>query len=259
MCSLLRGKALQIVRQVDRQRGYEAIRLLLLTYQPPSKVRSLGVLSALTQVKSFDPKQQTLPQLLELERAFDEYEKSSGEQIQESLKSALLLRSVSNSVRAHISASLDESASYAILRECILRLERVQFKWNSTNVFASDTGLFGGRGKGSDQPYSDAVPMEVDRIKGKGKGKQQKGKGGKHGKGDGKGKGKAQFQGGKDKSKQQKGKQQHQQQSQPGAQTFQDIMPETAGGARCVRAASAASAGCAELSFHVCSFFRLRT
>ena len=48
LCSLLKGKALSIVRQIDSKRGYEALRLLLMQYQPPSKVRSLGILSALT-------------------------------------------------------------------------------------------------------------------------------------------------------------------------------------------------------------------
>ena len=135
--------------------------------------------------------------MLELERAVEERERSSGEQVQESLKSALLLRSVSNNVRAHISASLDENASYATLRECVLRLERVQFKWNSTNVFGVDVGLFGGRSKGGDQSNSDAVPMEIDRVKGKGKDGKGKGK-------DGKGKGK----GGKAQGQQKGGQQQ---------------------------------------------------
>ena len=168
LCSLLKGKALSIVRQIDSKRGYEALRLLLMQYQPPSKVRSLGILSALTTIKSFDHKQPILPQLLELERAFEEYQRASGEPVQESLKSALLLRSITASMRSHIAASLDEDAGYSTLRECVLKFERTQFKWSGMHVFAPD-GLFatGNADAGGQQP------MDVDAVT-KGKGKKGK-------------------------------------------------------------------------------------
>ena len=101
--------------------------MLLLQFQPPSKVRSLRILSALTQLKGFNPKEPYLSQILELERGF---EVSSGEAVQSSLKSALLLRALSGNMRQHIAANLPEDASYATLRETILRYERTQFKWD---------------------------------------------------------------------------------------------------------------------------------
>ncbi|CAE7449106.1 unnamed protein product [Symbiodinium sp. KB8] len=168
LCSLLKGKALSIVRQTDNQRGYEALRLLLMQYQPPSKVRSLGILSALTTIKSFDHKQPVLPQLLELERAFEEYQRASGEPVQESLKSALLLRSISASMRAHIAASMDENASYSTLRECVLKFERTQFKWTGMHVFSPD-GLFASSSADPNGPQ----PMDIDAVS-KGKGKKGK-------------------------------------------------------------------------------------
>ena len=212
LCSLLKGKALSIVRQIDSKRGYEALRLLLMQYQPPSKVRSLGILSALTTIKSFDHKQPILPQLLELERAFEEYQRASGEPVQESLKSALLLRSITASMRSHIAASLDEDAGYSTLRECVLKFERTQFKWSGMHVFAPD-GLFatGNVDAGGQQP------MDVDAVtKGKGKKGKKGGKGKAKGAND-KGKGKGQWnqqqnqwnqQKGKGKGDQSKGKQQ---------------------------------------------------
>ena len=61
-----------------------------------------------------------------------------------------------------------------------------QFRWNSTNVFGTDVGLFQSRSQGGARSNSsDAVPMEIDRVKGrtkmeKAKGKMEgKGKGGK--------------------------------------------------------------------------------
>ena len=107
----------------------------------------------MTTIKSFDHKQPILPQLLELERAFEEYQRASGEPVQESLKSALLLRSITVSMRSHIAASLDEDAGYSTLRECVLKFERTQFKWSGMHVFAPD-GLFatGNVDAGGQQP-----------------------------------------------------------------------------------------------------------
>ena len=182
LSALIKGRAFQIVKQVSLQRGYEALRMLLLQFQPPSKVRSLGILSALTQLKGFNTKEPYLPQILELERGFEQYELASGEAVQASLKSALLLRSLSGVMRQHISASLPEDASYTTLREAILRYERTQFKWGTHNLFGSDSVLLGSPSKTSqDEP----VPMEIDRVKGK----DGKGKGKGKGKGDNKGKG----------------------------------------------------------------------
>ena len=188
LSSLIKGRAFQLVKQVPHQRGYEALRMLLLQFQPPSKVRSLGILSALTQLKGFNPKEPYLPQILELERGFEQYEVSSGEAVQSSLKSALLLRALSGNMRQHIAANLPEDASYATLRETILRYERTQFKWGSHNLFSSDSVLLGQSSKPS-VPQDEPVPMDIDRVAWKGK--KEKGKQGKDGKGKkGKGKGK---------------------------------------------------------------------
>ena len=51
LSALIKGRAFQTVKQISGQQGYEALRMLLLQYQPASRVRSLGILSALTQIK----------------------------------------------------------------------------------------------------------------------------------------------------------------------------------------------------------------
>ena len=182
LCSLIKSRAFQLVKQVDHQRGYEALRMLLLQFQPPSKVRSLGILSALTQIKGFNAKEPFLPQILELERGFEQYELAAGEAVQSSLKSALLLRSLSGVVRQHISAVLPEDASYVILREAILKYERTQFRWGMQNVFAQDSVLLNSnsqtpQGGGSHGP----TPMEIDAVNFKGQGKGGYKAGGKKG------------------------------------------------------------------------------
>ena len=141
LSSLIKGRSFQLVKQVGGQQGYEALRLLLLQYQPPSRVRSLGILSAITQVKGFSSKEPLLSQILELERGFEQYEVASSEALQDSLKSALLLRSLTGQMRQHICASLPENAAYSTLREAILRYERTQFRWGTQNVFAQDSSL----------------------------------------------------------------------------------------------------------------------
>ena len=94
------------------------------------------------------------------------------------LKSALLLRSLPQSVKTHVSMTCSEDCTYEVLRETVVRWERNTQKWTQTLVNqtspSTDTG----------------GPMDVDRIKGKDKGKGknnpkgEKGKfGGKSGKG----------------------------------------------------------------------------
>ena len=129
------------------------------------------------------------PQILELERVFSEYESASRQLLQEELKTALLFRCLPAASRNQVHATLPEDASYSSVRDCVLRIERQQFKWQGVSYFG-DAAQGSGAGSGDG-----AVPMEIDRLAGKGKkgkgkekGKDSKGKG-KQGK-DSKGKGK---------------------------------------------------------------------
>ena len=93
LASLMKGRSLLLVQRIPEQGGYEALRQLLLLFQPPSKVRSLGMLGALVAVRAFSAKESLQSQILELERAFTEYETSTGASgLSEELKSALLLK-----------------------------------------------------------------------------------------------------------------------------------------------------------------------
>ncbi|CAE7716237.1 RE1 [Symbiodinium sp. CCMP2592] len=198
---LVKGRGFLVIKSVSGNCGYEALRQLISLYAPQSKSRSLGILTALTQVSAFKSGEAMFPQILELERVFTEYESASQQLLQEELKTALLLRCLPAASRNQVHATLPEDASYAAVRDCVLRIERQQFKWQGVSYFG-DVAQGSGAGTGDG-----ATPMEIDRVAGKGKkgkgktkGKDSKGKG-KHGK-DNKGKGHH----GKDKG-QSKGKQ----------------------------------------------------
>ena len=191
LSSLIRGRGLQIIQRIPVQNGFEALRQLVQLYQPASKTRSLGILSALTSMGHFRAGEPLLPQVLDMERIMDEYEKSSSKKLDDDFKSSIFLRSVSSNMRNHLATVLNEDVTYSTLRETALHFERMNTKWDSKNLFAGDS-LFSKSRSSNDGP----VPMEVDALQRKGKGKGDKGKhhpGGKGTKGEkGKGKGKQQ-------------------------------------------------------------------
>ena len=199
LASLIRGRGLPVIQRVPNSNGYEALRQLIQLYHPTSRTRSLGILTALTQISSFKTTEPLLAQLLEVERMIDEYERSSNKVLDDDFKTSILLKCITGQMKNHLATVLTEHATYSEIREAALRYERMQQKWTPATLFSHEFS------RGSrDEP----TPMEVDRLKGKpGKGKDQKGKGkdskgkGKHGKSKGdKGKSdKGKNKGGKDK------------------------------------------------------------
>ena len=111
-----------------------------------------------------------LPQVLRLEQAFEKTVKA-GTELPDSLRTAVVLRCVQGQLKTHLKLSLSDGCKYADVREQILKWDRAQAKW---------TSWLG-------EEFSEATPMEIDRVDGgkggwnqhKGKGKNQKGKGDK--------------------------------------------------------------------------------
>ena len=182
LASLLRGRPLQVVKQVDKANGFESLRQLIVACEPASRNRSMGLLSCILSWPSFSSKSTYLAQ--KFETAVNEYEKT-GEKVSDSIKSAVLMRSVTGNLKTWLQLRLTDSTSYKELREAILAFERSTTKW----VDAMMPGGEMASGSG------DTVPMEVDRVKGDGKFDKGKFKGkGKGKKGDWKGQ-KGQFKG----------------------------------------------------------------
>ena len=187
LASLVRGRALQLVKAVEDSNGFDAWKSLNKTLKPTSKARGLAFLGAATTWPAFSMNSALQPQQLKLEEVFDETVKS-GTTIQEELKSAILLRCVGGQLKSCLNLTIGDNVQYSKLREQVFEWVRSQQKW-ATSIVGS-----------SSADYQGTMPMEVDRVqdaqgKGKnGKNVHQKGKGkdaegkGKKGKGDQRGK-----------------------------------------------------------------------
>ncbi len=137
----------------------------------------MGLLSCILSWPSFSSKSTYLSQILKFETAVNEFEKT-GEKVSDSIKSAVLMRSVTGNLKTWLQLRLTDSTSYSELRESILAFERSTTKW----VDAMMPGGEMASGSG------DTAPMEVGRVKGDGKYDKGKAKGkGKGKKGDWKG------------------------------------------------------------------------
>ena len=109
-----------MIQRVPSQNGFEALRQLMQFFQPSSRARSLGILTALTQTHPFRTNEPFLAQLLDLERVMEEYERSSGKKLEEDLKTSILLKSISGGMRNHLSTVLTETSFYDEIREAAL-------------------------------------------------------------------------------------------------------------------------------------------
>ena len=175
LASLVRGKALSLVKSVSGADGYEALRQMILTLRPNTNTRGLALLTAATSWPAFQMNLPLQPQILKLEEVFED-SRRAGTDIQDAVKAAILMRCVSGQLKTYLNLGAQDSMAYNSLREQCMKWDRAQQRW-STLVTTDDT----------------SAPMEVDRIEGKGwhasGGKKRKGKG-KSDKGASKGKSK---------------------------------------------------------------------
>ena len=178
LASLMRERPLSIVKGVGNSNGYEAWRLLHRTLAPTSKARSLALLGAITQFPQFKA-DQIHESVLRFDELIRRYKQSSGKDVSDDLKAAVLLRAVPQQIKAQISMNLPEDVTFEMLRETLLRWDRSTQKWSQSIVLPSSSASPPSAG-------DEAVPMDIGRI--------YSGKGGKKGYDAGKG-------GGKDKGK----------------------------------------------------------
>ena len=174
LSSLIKGRALTILKNIGDCNGLEVLRNLIQTFQPSSKSRSLAIMNSIMAWKEFDMKQALFPQILKLEEAFQELARVS-DPLPETIKLAVLTRCITGQLKTCINIHLDEGSSFDQLREAVLRFDRANTRWTPSSVL------------GQDVVKDEVVAMEVDRIKGgkkgkydvKGKGKDARGKDGK--------------------------------------------------------------------------------
>ena len=91
LASLMRQRPLLLLKGVEQGNGMEAVRQLFTTCQPTTRNRSLALLHCIMQWPAFDMQGALLPQVLNLEDSFREYEKFSSP-LNEELKCAVLMK-----------------------------------------------------------------------------------------------------------------------------------------------------------------------
>eukprot|EP00913_Durusdinium_trenchii_P005454 g5082.t1 len=198
LASLVKQRPLAVIHQVKESNGMEAYRLLVQSLEPTSKNRALGLLTMILEWKPFEMRKGSiLGQVLRLEEAFVEYEKT-GSKLEDNIRFAVLMRCIGGQLKTWLQLNVAESQNYQKLREAIIQYDNATMKWTNVMMLGADPNNTDG-----------VVPMEIDRIKGKGndKGKGKdfdekgKGKGDPKGKGKGKSHGKSQDFGGKSQQK----------------------------------------------------------
>ena len=183
LSTLLQGRLLSLVRGIEKSNGMEALRQLLQNCQPRARNRTMAMLQSLMSYPAFNMKGSVMAQVVRMEEHFNQFEKMGGK-LTDEMKAAVLLKCISGPLKIHLNLSLNESSSYAKIREVIQAYDTATTKWTDGAI---NSFLL--------QPLQDStgvMPMEVDRVKG--------------GKNSGKSKGKGKDVKGKSKGKEQKGK-----------------------------------------------------
>lgn len=187
---LLRNRSLKTLRAVSGRNGFEVYRQLQKLYKPSTKPRSMALLSALMSLPNFNIKERSLHDHVQgLDRLMAEYQRSCGTPVPDEVSLSVLVRCLPGHIRQHVQLSLDETSTYASVRNRVLGFETVTTGWTASRVHA-EFGISANPGPNG------PGPMEIDRFESKGKGKHK-----------GKRKTKSKFDSkGKTKGKNQKGK-----------------------------------------------------
>ena len=114
LVSLVQGKALQIVRTVRTQSGYEVFRLLTRHYEPVTAARQLNLLFGIIEGNKLkDLSYDNLDEkIMTWEHEITEYETLAGERMQDLVKTAVLLRSAPNDLKEYLHMHSDKFGTY---------------------------------------------------------------------------------------------------------------------------------------------------
>ena len=155
LISYLRNRPLKLIRHMKQENGYEAWQRLLREMQPVTRARSLALFTQLSRVQFAEGKSIS-EQLPLYESIVNEYERISGHDYADDAKVASILQAVPAHLRAHLQLWITDSTTYEQLKNKVMELEALATRWDSSNSLSLLTRL------GMD----DAVPMEVDYIRG---------------------------------------------------------------------------------------------
>ena len=123
LSSLVRNRALAVVKAVPESNGLEAWRQLCAALRPQSKSCGLAIVAAISSWPSFDMNKSLQAQILKLEEAFNE-SSSVGVTLQDDIRAAILLKCVSGNLRTQLNMVVSDTTTYAQIRENILKFKR---------------------------------------------------------------------------------------------------------------------------------------
>ena len=162
LTSYTKGRPLRTIKQVQDENGFEAWRLLLEEHLPHTRARSLQLLSNLIHTK-FNSKRTTMENILKFEDSIEEYEKSSGDSVQDDLKVSVVLGHAEGPLRQHLLLNVKETTKYSTLRQFLVSYEQTT-RWTTTDLINSG------------QDHGGQADMDISRVKGEEKGGKGKGK-----------------------------------------------------------------------------------
>ena len=130
LASYTKGRPYRVVRHTTEENGMEAYRMLLLEYQPVNRARSLELFHNIMNFR-FAKDKGIAENILEYEERIEQYEKSTGEKVQENLKVSTLIQGMKPEVKRHLLLNLDEKTKYPALRQYLVNYESTE-KWTNS-------------------------------------------------------------------------------------------------------------------------------
>ena len=186
LCSYTKGRPYRVVKHTQDENGMEAYRMLMKEYQPVNRARSLELFHNMLNYR-FRKDKGIAENILEYEARIEQYEKSTGEKVQENLKVSTLIQGMRPEVKRHLLLNLDEKTKYMDLRQYLVNYESTE-RWTNSlaqqqqgTPYRTTTDLIE---KGDD--HGGVAAMDINQAWGKGKWFN---KGGYKGQSFGKGKG----------------------------------------------------------------------
>ena len=155
LSGVLKQRPLMLLKQVQNSNGFEAYRQLIAANEPQNKNRPMSLLSTIMSWPQFHNKSSLLSQIMRLDGACMEYERL-GSKLNDELKAAILLRSVTGQLKTWLQLQVSETTTYNNVREHILAYERSTAKWTEQMVLGNDLSL--------SNSHDTSGPMEVDRV-----------------------------------------------------------------------------------------------
>ncbi|CAE7650594.1 unnamed protein product, partial [Symbiodinium microadriaticum] len=167
LSSYTKGRPYRVVKHVAEENGMEAYRMLLKEYQPTNRARSLELFHNILNYRF--PKDKGIAEsILEYEERIEQYEKATGEKVQENLKVSTLIQGMKPEVKRHLLLNMDEKTKYSALRQYLVNYESTE-RWTNSltqNSQRTTTDLID---KGED--HGGLAMMDVSQAWYKGKGK----------------------------------------------------------------------------------------